>query len=135
MLTERKMKIMQIVISEFIRSNEPVGSRTVARCFPDGLSSATIRNEMSDLEDMGFLEQPHTSAGRVPSQKGYRYYVDHLMGNISLGEEEQRKIAESFRKFREIEKVIYMASHLLSQITDYTSLVLGPQFRKSAFYQ
>lgn len=135
MLTERKKKILQIVVGEFVNSNEPIGSRTVARRFPVGLSSATIRNEMADLEEMGFLEQPHTSAGRVPSHKGYRYYVDHLMEDIPLSKEEQKKIADSFSKFKEIEKVILAASNLLSQITDYTSLILGPQFRKSAFYQ
>ncbi len=75
----RKQQVLMAIIMDYISTAEPVGSRTIARKFNLGVSPATIRNEMSDLEEQGYIEQPHTSAGRVPSQKGYRYYVDFLM--------------------------------------------------------
>jgi heat-inducible transcriptional repressor len=78
-MDERKKRILQAIIDDYIDTAEPIGSRTIARKHELGLSSATIRNEMSDLEEMGYLAQPHTSAGRVPSDKGYRLYVDELM--------------------------------------------------------
>ena len=78
-LNERKKKILQIIIEDYISSAEPVGSRTIARKYDLGLSPATIRNEMSDLELLGYLEQPHTSAGRIPSAQAYRFYVDALI--------------------------------------------------------
>jgi len=134
-LTGRKKKILEVVVKEFVHTAEPVGSRTVARRYPVGLSSATIRNEMADLEEMGFLEQPHTSAGRRPSQKGYRYYVDCLMKASPLLEQEERIIQKSLQKMKDVEQIISVASRVLSQVTNYTSLVLGPQFSKSAFNQ
>lgn len=78
-IDQRKIKILEAIINDYINTGEPVGSRTIAKKYDLGVGSATIRNEMSDLEDMGYLEQPHTSAGRVPSSKGYRLYVDNLM--------------------------------------------------------
>ena len=84
MLNERKKKILQIIIEDYISSAEPVGSRTIARKYDLGLSPATIRNEMSDLELLGYLEQPHTSAGRIPSAQAYRFYVDALIDNDVL---------------------------------------------------
>ena len=78
-LSERKLKILQAIISDYVRSAEPVGSRTISKYTDLNLSSATIRNEMADLEDLGYIIQPHTSAGRIPSDKGYRWYVDTLM--------------------------------------------------------
>ena len=135
LLTGRKKKILEVVVKEFVHTAEPVGSRTVARRYPVGLSSATIRNEMADLEDMGYLEQPHTSAGRRPSQKGYRYYVDHLMKTSPLLEEEELIIQKSLQKMKDLEQIISVASRVLSQVTNYTSLILGPQFSKSAFNQ
>lgn len=134
-LTERKKKILEMVVKEYVHSAEPVGSRTIARRYPLGLSSATIRNEMSDLEEMGYLEQPHTSAGRKPSQIGYRFYVDHLLQAYPLSEEEETIIHKSLQKMNDLEQVISVASRVLSQVTNYTSLVLGPQFSKSAFSQ
>lgn len=79
MLTERQRMILNAIVDDYIRSAEPVGSRSISKRGDVGYSPATIRNEMADLEEMGFLEQPHTSAGRIPSHKGYRYYVDHLV--------------------------------------------------------
>jgi len=87
-LDERKKRILQSIIDDYISTAEPVGSRTVARKHELGLSSATIRNEMADLEEMGYLTQPHTSAGRIPSDKGYRFYVDQLMKQSELTMEE-----------------------------------------------
>ena len=76
-IDDRKIRILEAIINDYINTGEPVGSRTIAKRYDLGVGSATIRNEMSDLEDMGYLEQPHTSAGRVPSSKGYRLYVDN----------------------------------------------------------
>lgn len=134
-LSERKQQILEAVVKEFIFTAEPVGSRTVSRRYDISLSSATIRNEMADLEDMGFLEQPHTSAGRIPSQRGYRFYVDNLMEYPMLSKEDESFISKSLKKVNEIEKVISEASRVLSNIARHTSLILGPQFRKSSFYQ
>ncbi len=134
-LNGRKQQILKAVVNEYIFTAEPVGSRTVSRRYGMNLSSATIRNEMADLEDMGFLEQPHTSAGRIPSQVGYRYFVDNLMEDSLLSKEEEGIICKSLKKVNDIEKVISESSRVLSQIARHTSLILGPQFRKSSFHQ
>ncbi|MDR0425063.1 MAG: heat-inducible transcription repressor HrcA, partial [Clostridiales Family XIII bacterium] len=93
-LTERKLRILQAIVSDFISSAEPVGSRTLSKKYGMGISPATIRNEMSDLEELGYLTHPHTSAGRVPSDMAYRLYVDTLMEKVELPEEERRIISE-----------------------------------------
>ncbi len=136
-LSERKKRILHAVVASHIRTADPVGSRTVARSYRIGLSSATIRNEMADLEEMGFLEQPHTSAGRIPSQKGYRYYVDHLMAKSKLSDEDELSISRSLsiEKMREIEQIIANAVRVLSLVTNQTTLIMGPQFQKSTFRQ
>ena len=137
-LNERKKRILQAVVSNYILAADPVGSRTIARTCRIGLSSATIRNEMADLEEMGYLSQPHTSAGRVPSQKGYRYYVDHLMPPPDeIQAEEASAIDRSLNidKMREIEQIITNASRALSLATNHTSLIMGPQYKKSTFRQ
>ena len=134
-LSARKMEILQAVVTEYVKTALPVGSRTIARRYKLGFSPATIRNEMADLEEMGYLLQPHTSAGRIPSQKGYRYYVDELMQEIQLNDEEKKRIYGifSFEKMREVEDIIRHASKLVSSLTNYTSLILGPRLQKSAF--
>jgi heat-inducible transcriptional repressor len=135
-INERKKRILHAVIANYIITAEPVGSRTVARSENIGLSSATIRNEMSDLEEMGYLEQPHTSAGRIPTEMGYRYYVDHLMGSVQIGEDDKQAIKAFLNeKMREIEQIILNATRTLSSVTSYTSLIMGPQFKRSAFQQ
>jgi heat-inducible transcriptional repressor len=136
-LSDRKKRILAAVVADYIQTAEPVGSRTVARSYRIGLSSATIRNEMADLEEMGYLEQPHTSAGRIPSQKGYRYYVDHLMAASELGGDEEETISRylGLEKMREIEQIIISAVRVLSSITNHTSMIMGPQFKKSTFRQ
>lgn len=134
MIDERKLKILQAIISDYINTGEPVGSRTIAKKYDLGISSATIRNEMADLEDMGFLEQPHTSAGRVPSSKGYRLYVDRIMEYDRLSLEEELIIKKSIidATLYEVEKIVKQASTLLSELTKLTCVVNTPSVRKSS---
>ncbi len=118
---------MQAIISDFINSAEPVGSRTLSRKFEMGISPATIRNEMSDLEEMGYLTHPHTSAGRVPSDKAYRLYVNSLMERYILPDEEKKIISEKMAaNFSELDKTIAKAAALLSELTNLTSFALTP---------
>ena len=126
-LTERKLKILQAIISDYVRSAEPVGSRTLSKKFDLGISPATIRNEMSDLEEMGYLTHPHTSAGRVPSDKAYRLYVNHLMEKHVLTPVEKKLIAERLRaNVSEFDETIKHAAKLLSEITNLTSFAMTP---------
>lgn len=133
-MDERKRKILRAIVLDYIATAEPIGSRTIARKFDLGVSPATIRNEMADLEDLGFIEQPYTSAGRIPSDAGYRYFVDCLMDPQVLTEEEKETIErESTKRIHEIQEVVSHTSKLLSELTNLTSLVLGPQKGKSTF--
>ena len=126
-LTERKLKILQAIVGDFIRSAEPVGSRTISKKYDLGISAATIRNEMSDLEDMGYLTHPHTSAGRVPSDKAYRLYVDTLMSKYEIPEERKRRISDELTSdISELEKTLNRASELLANITNLTSFAITP---------
>ena len=97
-LSERKLKILQAIIADFIRTAEPVGSRTLSRNYDLGISPATIRNEMSDLEEMGYLTHPHTSSGRVPSEKAYRLYVNEMMPRTELSAAAKDAIAMQLPK-------------------------------------
>jgi heat-inducible transcriptional repressor len=125
---ERKMTILYSIIRDYIETAEPIGSRTIAKKYNLGISAATIRNEMSDLEEMGFLIQPHTSAGRIPSQKAYRLYVDELMKVGILHEDLQVKIRESYVQYvEEIDKAIKHTAKVIAQLTSYTSMVSLPQ--------
>lgn len=133
LLDDRKLKILQAIIDDYINTAEPVGSRTIAKKHELGLSSATIRNEMADLEEMGFLEQPHTSAGRVPSNKGYRLYVDKLMQINELTENEIEKIKNEMDiRINELSQIIRTASVMMSKLTKYTSMAVTPQIKQSA---
>jgi heat-inducible transcriptional repressor len=126
-LSERKLRILQAIVGDFIRSAEPIGSRTLSKKYDMGISPATIRNEMSDLEEMGFLTHPHTSAGRVPSDKAYRLYVNNLMKRYELPEEEKKIIIEKLTKnVSELEKTIQHAASLLSELTNLTSFAITP---------
>jgi heat-inducible transcriptional repressor len=126
-LSERKLRILQAIVGDFIRSAEPVGSRTLSKKLDMGISPATIRNEMSDLEEMGFLTHPHTSAGRVPSDKAYRLYVNNLMQRYELPEEEKHIIEEKLTKnVTELERTIQRAATLLSELTNLTSFAITP---------
>jgi heat-inducible transcriptional repressor len=131
-LDDRKRRILQAIIDDYIDTAEPVGSRTIARRHELGLSSATIRNEMADLEEMGFLSQPHTSAGRIPSDKGYRLYVDQLMRTRDLTPEEIKSIKAAMEiKISELSQLIRQASVVMSRFTRYTSMAITPQMRRS----
>ena len=119
-LTDRKKRILKAVVEDYIRTAEPVGSKAIAQEMGGSVSSATIRNELSDLSDMGYLEQPHTSAGRIPSPKGYRLYVNELMERQRLSVAETDKINQSLQmKMEELDRVIDRAGKVLSQISDY----------------
>lgn len=127
-MDERKKKILLAIIQDYISTAEPVGSRTISRKYKLGVSPATIRNEMADLEDLGLIEQPHTSAGRIPSDLGYRYYVDYLMEPEKLTAEQLDIIERNYRdKSQEIGKIINRTGQLLSQLTNYTAIVMSPQ--------
>jgi len=126
-LDERKFLILQAIIDDYITTAMPVGSRTISRKAGVGFSPATIRNEMSDLEELGYLAQPHTSAGRIPSYKAYRLYVDKLLKAYQLSNDECQKIAEHMEtRSRQVETVIRRAARVLSDATKYTSVVVVP---------
>ncbi|MBR4078845.1 MAG: heat-inducible transcription repressor HrcA [Christensenellaceae bacterium] len=130
-LTDRKLLILQAIIDDYILTGIPVGSRTLSKREDIRFSSATIRNEMADLEEEGYLEQPHTSAGRLPSDKAYRLYVDTLMRTSRLSENEIRYIRGYFSdKMGEIESAINNTAKVLSDITNLTSVVMTPQISK-----
>ena len=131
-MDDRKRKILQAIIDDYIDTAEPIGSRTIARKHELGLSSATIRNEMADLEEMGFLAQPHTSSGRIPSDKGYRLYVDQLMQVHDLNTDEIEKIKAAMEmRINELSQLIRLASAVLSRFTKYTSMAMTPQLKTS----
>ncbi len=135
-MDERKKKILRAIVQDYVTTAEPVGSRTIAKKFDLGISPATIRNEMSDMEELGLIEQPHTSAGRIPSDAGYRYYVDCLMEKPRLSREAKEVIErETTKHIAEIQKVIAHSSKLLSELTHLTSVVIGPNKGKSPFNQ
>ena len=131
-LGDRKKAILRVLISDYIQTAEPVGSRTISKKPEIGISSATIRNEMADLEELGYLEQPHASAGRVPSDKAYRLYVDELMGIEALSDVDVNNIKNILHltAISELEKVIRRTTKLLSQITKYTSAILSPSAQR-----
>ncbi len=130
-VTPRQLLILHAIIDDYILTGIPVGSRTLAKRPDLPYSSATIRNEMADLEEEGYLEQPHTSAGRLPSDKAYRLYVDTLMRVSSLQDEEIQLIRQYFSsRMGEIESVIETTAKVLSDVTHMTSLVLAPQLSK-----
>jgi heat-inducible transcriptional repressor len=127
-MDERKQKVLLAIVHDYIATAEPVGSRTVAKKYKLGVSPATVRNEMADLEELGFIEQPHTSAGRIPSERGYRYYVDFLMRKQELSQEEMSLIEQEYQdKVSDMGQVIHRTGLLLSQLTHYTALVLPPR--------
>lgn len=131
-LDERKQKVLQAIIKDYISTAEPVGSRTIAKKYELGVSPATIRNEMADLEELGYIEQPHTSAGRVPSDRGYRYYVDCLMSKKKLNEKDRALILNGLEsKVQDVADVLQHTNRIISSFTNYTSIVIGPRFAKS----
>ncbi|HPS81386.1 MAG TPA: heat-inducible transcriptional repressor HrcA, partial [Candidatus Limiplasma sp.] len=124
----RKFRILQAIIDDYILTAIPVGSRTISKKYEMGLSSATIRNEMSDLEELGYLDQPHVSAGRIPSIKAYRLYVDQLLKTGKIQGDDVESIRQHFSdRSGKMEDVINRAAQVLSSITHYTSLVMSPK--------
>ena len=131
-LTERKKKILRAVVESYIRTAEPVGSKAILDLTELKVSSATIRNELSDLTEMGYLEQPHTSAGRVPSPKGYRLYVNELMEEQRLSLEETKQINDALHlKMQELDKVIDQAGRMVSQLTNYPAFAVAGGRRRT----
>jgi len=126
-LDDRKLKILRAVIDDYILTAVPVGSRTITKKYDMGVSPATIRNEMSDLEELGYLDQPHVSAGRVPSQKAYRLYVDMLLRGGRIAEGEDGRARDYFKEHvRQLEDVVESAAQAISELTHYTSVVMMP---------
>ena len=128
LLDERKKRILEAVIEEYNATAEPVGSTKIANDYNLGFSPATIRNEMANLEEMGYLEQPHVSAGRIPSSLGYRFYVDSIMKEKNLTPKEKQVIDDILKNdIIKFETLIKEASNILSRLTNYTSIAIGPQ--------
>lgn len=131
-LNERKLKILEAIISNYLDTAEPVGSRTISKSYNLGVSPATIRNEMSDLEDLGFIMQPHTSAGRIPSDKGYRLYVDMLMNAEKQTEKHHEYMNELVSSAGRIENLLREIATVIAKETNLTALVSSPQYKKCA---
>lgn len=128
MLDNRKKKILQAIVDEYINTAEPVSSGSLVKNYGLDLSSATIRNEMAELEKSGYLDKPHTSSGRVPSAKGYRFYVDELLNDQDISVEEIKYIQSKLEtKVNEIEDLTKIATTTLSEITHYTTVAVGPR--------
>lgn len=122
-MDERKHRVLQAIIDDYVRTAEPVGSRAVARRYGLGVSPATIRNEMADLEEMGYLEQIHTSSGRIPSDKGYRYYVDCLLSDESVERGDTEAVGRVLElQARRIDELVRQSAHLLSETTQCLAL-------------
>ena len=128
----RKIRILQAIIDDYILTAIPVGSRTISKKYETGLSSATIRNEMSDLEELGYLDQPHVSAGRIPSPKAYRLYVDELLKRGKIKGNDVDSIRNHFSdRASQMEDVISHTAQVLSSLTQYTALVVSPRERET----
>ena len=127
MLDDRKKKVLQAIVEEYINTAEPVSSNALTNNEELQYSSATIRNEMADLEKAGYLEKTHTSSGRIPSEKGYRYYVDELLKDDNISMEEIKYISDKLEtKVNEIEDLTKIATTTISEITHYTTVTIGP---------
>jgi len=133
-LTERQETILALVVHEYIESAEPVGSRSLVERYSLGVSSATVRNEMVELTDAGLLRQPHTSAGRVPTEEGYRYFVRRLLGDTDLPADEKRLISHQFHQARpQVEEWMRLAASVLAQHSSALSLVSAPRPARAVF--
>ena len=128
-LDERKIKILNSIIQTYLITGEPVGSRTISKYTDLNLSSATIRNEMSDLEDLGYIIQPHTSAGRIPSDKGYRFYVDNLMKEKIAEVDEMKDVL--IEKADKLDHLLKNVAKLLAANTNYATMISAPQYKRN----
>lgn len=128
-LDDRKVTILKAIIKTYLETGEPVGSRTISKYTELKLSSATIRNEMSDLEELGYIVQPHTSAGRIPSDQGYRFYVDQIM------QEKEQEVTEvkelMIKRVDRVELVLKKLAQLLANNTNYAAMISGPQYHRN----
>jgi heat-inducible transcriptional repressor len=129
---KRERQILTAIVKTYISTGEPVGSRTVARENPDGLSPATIRNVMSDLTDAGYLEQPHTSAGRVPTANAYRYFVEQISGKTHLSRADEHLIQDNFRGVTDLQEFMERTSHVLSLVSGSLGVVVGSGAKSNA---
>lgn len=135
-LDERKEQILREIVENYVRRGEPVGSKIVADATDLGLSSATIRNEMAILEREGYISHPHTSAGRIPTDKGYRYYVDVLAPKVAQRPKQRREIERNLLgTFSALDDLLERTSHLLTELTDYTSLAAAPSSAGSLLHR
>ncbi|MEW5723844.1 MAG: heat-inducible transcriptional repressor HrcA [Thermodesulfobacteriota bacterium] len=135
-LSDRNRRILEAVVQDYIRYAEPVGSRTLSKRYSLNISPATIRNVMADLEDMGLLTQPHTSAGRIPTDLGLRYYVDTILEVKRISETEREAISREFvGTAREVEQIVKRASRVLSSVSRHIGLVRAPSFSRLALKQ
>jgi heat-inducible transcriptional repressor len=125
-LDPRAREVLREIILQYIASGEPIGSRTLSKCSKFQLSPASLRNVMADLEDLGFLQQPHTSAGRIPTDRGYRFFINHLMKSRSLPLREREVIDEKVRNASEIDEMLHLSGSLLSQLSDQVGVVFMP---------
>lgn len=135
-LDERKLKILKAIIRNYLETGEPVGSRTISKYTDLNLSSATIRNEMADLEELGYIVQPHTSAGRIPSDKGYRLYVDDMMKEKAAEVGEKEKEVDEMKEFLiervdKVELLLQQMARLLADNTNYATMITAPQYNKN----
>lgn len=128
LLGDRKLAILRTIIDDYIVTAEPIGSRTIAKKYNNEISSATIRNEMADLEEMGYLQQLHTSSGRIPSDKAYRFYVDKLMSVKALSQKEADYIKEVYNhKSAQLEDLLMLTAKTISDMSNYTAIAIGPR--------
>ena len=126
-MDERKWKILRVIIKTYLETGEPVGSRTISKAADLNVSSATIRNEMADLEELGYIVQPHTSAGRIPTDKGYRLYVDMM---LKEKEEELNNLkVELNAKSEKLDTILKEAAKVIADSTNYASMITVPQYR------
>jgi heat-inducible transcriptional repressor len=130
-LDDRKAQLLRAVVHDFIQQAKPVGSKTLANRYALGLSAATIRNELAALEEQGYLSHPHTSAGRVPTDLGYRFYVDSLSGVGKLARAQEEAIARYFEGAADLEETMRRTSFLLAHLTQYTAMVAPPSLDRS----
>src|SRR5205807_3335794 len=128
----REREILTALVETFISTGEPVGSRTLARSNREGLSPASIRNVMADLSDAGFLEQPHTSAGRIPTTEAYRYYVEQISGHAKLAPQEENMISESLAGISDVQEFMERTSHVLSLISRNVGVTVATGGAKNA---
>ncbi|HET9730096.1 MAG TPA: heat-inducible transcriptional repressor HrcA, partial [Acidimicrobiia bacterium] len=127
-LDDRKADILRAIVEHYVETAQPVGSQTVTQNAGLGVSAATVRNEMSLLEREGFIAQPHTSAGRIPTDRGYRYYVDHLLGSAQLAPSERRRVVEFFTSAsRAMDELLSQTSQLLARVSAHAAVVVGPE--------